>query len=351
MTEVLFGSDNTAGVSPAVMQALIRCDQGRAVAYGDDAWSAKLNAAFSEVFERETFVVCAAASGTAANALGLAAITPGYGETLCHREAHILTTEGGAPEFFAGGSRLVGLPGADGKIPVDELERTLTARTRPSKHHLATASLSLTQSTEAGTVYALNELQALCTLARGYGVRVHMDGARFSNALVALDASPADVTWRAGVDVLSLGTTKNGTMNAEAVIVFDAAMMHDLLRRQKRSGLLTSKMRYVSAQLLAFLEDDLWLRNARRANATARHAASLLEGVSGIRIVHPVQTNQVFADIPPSVAKALAEAGVSFRTWDPERPTLHRLIASFQDGDAEVARLKCALEIAALGGI
>lgn len=342
MTEILFGSDNQAGVSPQVMDAIRRADDGIAVAYGDDIHSGRLNAAFSEVFEHEAFVF-SAATGTAANALGLAAITPPYGETICHEAAHILTTEGGAPEFYAGGSRLVGIPGGNGKIAADDLRRVLDERMRPSRHHLACSSLSLTQATEFGTLYTLAELEALSETAHARGLRVHMDGARFTNALVALGARPAAMSWRAGIDVLSLGTTKNGTMNAEAVIVFDQALARDLAYRQKRAGLLTSKMRYVSAQLHAFLADGLWLRNARHANDMARAVAALLARVPGVRLSHPVETNQIFADIDPHVTALLEGSGVRFRAWDHRHPTRHRLVMSFRDDERTIERVRAAL--------
>jgi threonine aldolase len=348
MTEILFGSDNQAGVSPQIMEAILRSDEGIAVAYGDDVHSARLNAAFSEIFEHEAFVF-SAATGTAANALGLAAITPPYGETICHEGAHILTTEGGAPEFYAGGSRLVGIAGSNGKISPDDLRSVLEERMWPSRHHYACSSLSLTQATEFGTLYTLGELQLLSETAHGKGLHVHMDGARFTNALVALDVSPAAMSWRAGIDVLSLGTTKNGTMNAEAVIVFDKALARDIAHRQKRAGLLTSKMRYVSAQLLAFLDGDLWLRNARRANSTAIAVARIFESVPGIRLTHPVQTNQIFVDIEPAVTALLETSGVRFRSWDHRQPTRHRLVMSFQNEDQKVERVRAALAPAIAG--
>lgn len=342
MTEILFGSDNQAGVSPEIMAAMQRADEGIAIAYGDDVYSARLDEAFSKIFEHEAFVF-PVATGTAANALGLAAITPPYGETICHEAAHILTTEGGAPEFYAGGSRLVGMAGRDGKIAVDDLRALLEERTRPSRHHYACACLSLTQATEFGTLYTLAELAALAETAHAKGLRVHMDGARFTNALVALEASPAAMSWRAGIDVLSLGTTKNGTMNAEAVIVFDKALARDLAYRQKRAGLLTSKMRYVSAQLLAFLDGDLWLRNARHANEMAKAVAGILTKVPGIRLTHPVETNQIFADIDPDVTNLLVKSGFHFRAWDHRYPTRHRLVMSFRDDAGKVERVRAAL--------
>jgi threonine aldolase len=345
MTEILFGSDNQAGVSPQVMDAILRSDDGIAVAYGDDIHSGRLNAAFSDVFEHEAFVF-SAATGTAANALGLATITPPYGETICHEAAHILTTEGGAPEFYAGGSRLVGIAGSNGKIAAHDLCLVLDERMRPSRHHFACSSLSLTQATEFGTLYTLAELEALSEAAHTRGLRVHMDGARFTNALVALGASPAAMSWRAGIDVLSLGTTKNGTMNAEAVIVFDRALGRDLAYRQKRAGLLTSKMRYVSAQLLAFLDGGLWLQNARHANETAKTVADILASVPGIRLTHPVETNQIFADIEPQVTALLEKSGIRFRAWDHRHPTRHRLVMSFRDDEQKVERLRMALALA-----
>ncbi|UZF90875.1 threonine aldolase family protein [Bosea sp. NBC_00550] len=343
MTEILFGSDNQAGVSPEIMVAMQRADEGIAIAYGDDSYSARLDAAFSEIFEHDAFVF-SATTGSAANALGLAAITPPYGETICHEAAHILTTEGGAPEFYAGGSRLVGMAGRDGQIAADDLRALLDERMRPSRHHYACSSLSLTQATEFGTLYTIAELKALAEIAHAKGLRVHMDGARFTNALVALEASPAAMSWRAGIDVLSLGTTKNGTMNAEAVIVFDRVLARDLAHRQKRAGLLTSKMRYVSAQLLAFLDGDLWLRNARQANEVTKAVADILQRVPGIRLNHPVETNQIFADIAPAVTALLEKSGFRFRAWDHRHPTRHRLVMSFQDDERKIERVRAALD-------
>ena len=343
MAEMLFGSDNQAGISPQVMEAILLCDKGTEAAYGDDAYSARVDSAFSEVFERKCFVF-STPTGTAANALGLSLVTPAYGETICHEASHILTTEGGAPEFYAGGSRLVGMQGTSGKLDSAELSEALDRRILPSRHHLACSSLSLSQATEAGTVYSLGEISDLSHAARGHGLRVHMDGARFANALVALDASPAAMSWRAGVDVLSMGTTKNGTMNAEAVIVFEASLARELAFRQKRAGLLASKMRYVSAQLLAFLQEDLWLHNARRANATARELADILARVPGIHLLHPVQTNQIFIEIDRTAAQRLERAGVRFQPWKSQgRPSVYRLVASFGDDATKVARVEAAV--------
>ncbi|MGH0241372.1 threonine aldolase family protein [Sinorhizobium meliloti] len=342
MTEIIFGSDNQGGVSPEILEAMARCNAGTAVAYGDDDYSRQLNVAFSEIFERDAFVF-ATSTGTAANALALSAITPPYGETVCHEAAHIVTTEGGAPEFYAGGSRMFGIPGHDGKIAPSDLQAVLDDRMRPSRHHYACSSLSITQSTEVGTIYSLDELSALSEIAHAHGLRVQMDGARFTNALVALEASPAEMSWRAGIDVLSFGTTKNGTMNAEVVVTFDPEMARDLGFRQKRAGLLISKMRFVSAQLLAFLQDDLWLRNARRANATAKALASVLERTPGVRLAYPVQTNQIFADIDPGVTAILEKSGFRFRAWDYRRPTWHRIMTSFEHDEASVDRVRQAL--------
>lgn len=342
MSEILFGSDNQAGVCREIIEAIVRCDEGIAIAYGDDPYTQKVDAVYSAIFERDSYVF-SVATGTAANALGLAAITPPYGETLCHEASHILTTEGGAPEFYAGGSRLHGIAGADGKIGSARLEEVLAERTSPSKHHCVCSSLSITQPTELGTLYTIAEIGELTAIARSFGVRAHMDGARFANALAAADASPAEMSWKVGIDVLSLGTTKNGTMNAEAVIVFDGDLARDLARRQKRGGLLTSKMRYVSAQLLAYVENGLWLKNARHANAIARDVTRILATVRGVRLLHPVETNQIFADIDPAVTERLETAGFRFRAWDKCQPTLHRLVASFRDSPATVERVRSAL--------
>jgi threonine aldolase len=341
MSELLFASDNVAGISPEVMEALVAADRGAALPYGADDLTLRLNELYSAFFEHETFVF-PAITGTAANALGIATITPPYGEVLCHSQAHVLTTEGGAPEFYAGGARLVGIECAHGVMSARILHDNLASRV-PSKHHLRPSCLSLAQATELGTIYRPSEVAALAERAHAHEIRVHMDGARLANALVALNVTAADMTWRCGVDVLSWGTTNNGTLNGEAVIVFDPHLARDIAHRHKRAGLLASKMRYLSAQLIAYLKDDLWIRNARRANRAAARLAEMLSSVAGTRLQHPVQTNQVFLELDAGVVARLEAAGIRFRAWLPAAPPVYRLVTSFQTTDAEINRVAAAI--------
>lgn len=211
----MFGSDNGAGVSPEIVAAMAEANTGYAVGYGDDQWTQRLNAVYSDLFERECFVL-SAPTGTAANALALSAITPPYGQVLCHEDAHIFTTECGAPEFYAGGSRLVPLAGEGGKLSAKSVVDYLAHHFPHNRHHMPMAAISVTQPTEVGTLYSLDELAAIAEVVHSRGMRVHMDGARFANALVAMDCTPAELSWRCGIDILTFGTTKNGTMNAEA---------------------------------------------------------------------------------------------------------------------------------------
>jgi threonine aldolase len=337
MSELLFPSDNAAGMSAEVMEALARADRGSALPYGNDDLTSRVNELYSAFFEHPVFVF-PTATGTAANALALAAVTPPYGEVLCHSQAHILTTEGGAPEFYAGGARLTGLDCKDGLITVDAFSANLAGRTL-SKHHLHLAAISLTQATEAGTVYRPTDVASLAERAHAHEMKVHMDGARLANALVALDVTPAQMTWQCGVNVLSLGTTKNGTLNAEAVIAFDRDMARDIAYRHKRAGLLVSKMRYVAAQLIAYLEQDLWARNARRANRAAARLARIFAALPGVRLRHPVQTNQVFVELPSPLVAMLDNANIRFREWLPGEPPVYRLVTSFQTTDADIQRV------------
>ncbi len=344
MATLMFGSDNAAGASPEMLAALAAADESYAVAYGDDRWSKQVDAAYSDFFETETFVF-PVGTGTAANALSLSAVTPPYGEIVCHAQSHIYTTEGGSPEFYSGGARLVTLPGADGKIAAETLEDHLRRHGAPNRHRMIPSAVSVTQATEAGTLYALDELTRLSGIARDAGLRLHMDGARFCNALVALGASPAAMTWRAGVDVLSLGTTKNGTLNAEAVVVFDPALARDIAIRHKRAGLLVSKMRYVSAQLLAFLRDGLWRENARRANEAASTLAEVLLRRGSARLRHPVETNQLFVEFDEAALQALAAAGIGFRCWPYGDGAVYRLVTSFRTTNAEIDAVDRALSV------
>ena len=263
-----FASDNAAGVAPAILDALQRANTGFALGYGQDEATKRLESRFSELFEREVAVFLVS-TGTAANALALAHVSPPWGAVICHSEAHIAKDECGAPEFFGGGLKLVGLAGEGCKITASALAQTLERTAWGGPHHVSPAVLSLTQATEAGTVYQPDEIADLAAFARSRGIAVHMDGARFANALVRLGLTAAEATWKAGVDVLSFGATKGGAMAAEAVVFFDSARAASMPERRKRGGHLLSKHRFLAVQMEAFLTDDLWLTLARHANDMA----------------------------------------------------------------------------------
>jgi threonine aldolase len=322
-----FRSDNEAGVAPEILAALARANDGMAHSYGEDAVSERLQAHFCELFETQLRVF-PLVTGTAANALAVAQLTPPYGSVYCHADAHLNTDECGAPEFYAGGAKLIGLPGAHAKLDPQVLGETLRYAGQLDDHECRASAVSLSQATEHGTAYTIDELTALCGIARTHGLRVHMDGARFANACAHLGATPAQLSWRTGVELLSFGATKNGAMMAEALVVFDPALAHELGRRRKRAGHLLSKMRFVAAQLDAYLEDGLWLRLARHANAAAQALSTGFAAIAGVELLHPVQANEVFLRLPAGLASALLEAGFEFHRW-PRTDDCYRFVTAF----------------------
>ena len=331
-----FRSDNEAPVAPEIMAALERANRGTAASYGEDAISERLQRIFGDLFETDV-AVFPLLTGTAANSLCIAQLTPPYGAAFCHEHAHLNTDECGAPEFFSGGAKLISVGGCHGRIDADDLAKTIDASDELDDHQSKPAALSLSQSTEFGTVYGLDDLQQLTAIARGSELRVHMDGARLANAVQHLDCSLADVTWRAGIEMLSFGATKNGALAAEAIVVFDRDLTEQLGRRRKRAGHLLSKMRFVSAQLEAYATDGLWLRLATRAN---RAAAALAEGfgaLGGVELVHPVEANEVFARMAPTLAERLEKAGVAFLRW-PGTRDVFRFVASYCTSDEAIER-------------
>ncbi len=341
-----FASDNAAGIAPDILAAISRANDGAALAYGRDVWTKGVERRFAEIFEREVAVFLVA-TGTAANALALAHLTPPWGAVLCHDEAHIATDECGAPEFYGGGIKLIGLAGEAGKIAPATLRHALDAGQWGGPHHVSPAVLSLSQATEAGTIYRPDEIRELADIAHGRGMAVHVDGARLGNALARMNASPAQATWQAGVDVLSFGATKGGALAAEAIVFFDPARGADMSERRKRGGHLVSKHRFVAAQIEAYLADDLWLELARHANAMAdRLAAGLL--AAGLRPVWPVEANEVFVALPSPIDARLKAAGASYHPWTtdalpkgislPRDATLMRLVTSFATTADEVDR-------------
>jgi len=335
---VNFRSDNVSGIAPEILAAIAAANNGDAPSYGADPITDRVARRFTEIFEREV-AVFPLATGTAANALALAAVTPPWGAVYCHEESHVQTDECGAPEFYAGGAKLIALPGADAKLSPAAVEARMIEQ--GVVHHAQPAAISISQATEAGTLYTPAEVTALGALARRRGLALHMDGARFANAVAALGCTPAEITWRAGVDVLSFGATKNGALAAEAVIFFDPAKAADFAYRRKRGGHLFSKMRFLSAQLDAYLADDLWLRNGRHANRVAARLADGLAQIAGARLRHPTQANEVFVELPEKAIRALAQAGFGFYRWGGESSLCLRLVAAFdsrlEDAEALIA--------------
>ena len=332
-----FSSDNVTGAAPEILAALARANAGAVPSYGADPLTARVEERLAELFEREV-AAFPVTTGTAANALALATLTPPWGAVYAHVESHVEVDECGAPEFYTGGAKLVLLPGTDGKMTAAALAARLPAG-KGNVHQVQPAAVSLTQATEAGTVYTVAEIGAITDVAKRYGMAVHMDGARFANAVATLGCRPAELTWRAGVDVLSFGATKNGALAAEAVVFFDKARAEEFAFRRKRAGHLLSKMRFLSAQLDAYLADDLWLRNAVRANAMAARLARGLGDLPGARLSYPVQANEVFIELPEAMIRALQADGFRFYRWGGDDSRCVRLVTAFDTAESDVEAL------------
>ncbi len=328
-----FFSDNAAPVAPAVLDAIVAANQVD-TAYDGDAASRALDARLSDLFETRVAAFWVA-TGTAANALALAALCPPHCAIVCHRDAHIQNDECGAPEFYTHGAKLLLAEGEGAKLEPAGVTAVLDGIAN-DVHRVQPAALSITNATEYGRVYTPAEVTALGALCRARGLRLHMDGARFANAVVHLGCAPADLTWRAGVDVLSFGFVKNGGMSAEALVFFDPALAADTGFRRKRAGHLLSKGRYLAAQIHAMLADDLWLANARAANAGAARIAA----AAGARLLHPVEANEIFLRLTPGEATALRAAGFDFYDWAVGEA---RFVVSWSQPEAEIAALAAAL--------
>ena len=329
-----FFSDNAAAACPAVMAALADANQ-LDTAYDGDAWSQRLDGAFSALFEREVRALWVT-TGTAANCLGLAALCPPTGAILCHEQAHIEQDEAGAPGFFTHGAKLTLIGGEGAKVSPEAVEEAC-ARVRYDVHQVPPMALSITNATEYGLSYRAAEVAALGEVARKRRLGFHMDGARFANAVAFTGESPADLTWRAGVDVLSFGFVKNGGMSAEALIFFDPERAEAVPRLRKRAGHLLSKGRFLAAQLLAMLDGDVWLDNARAAN---RAAQALAEAAGTERLVHPVEANELFVRMTPAEAAAIRAQGYDFYDWAPGEV---RLVTSWDQDMAAVEQLARAI--------
>jgi threonine aldolase len=328
-----FFSDNAAPMHPKVLEALVAANKVD-TAYDGDAWSQRLDGAFSELFGTEVRAFWVT-TGTAANGLALAALCPPYRAILCHRDAHIEVDEAGAPAFFTGGAKLVLLEG-DGAKVVPETVASACDRIRNDVHQVQPAALSITNATEYGLVYRAGEVAALGKLAKERGLGFHMDGARLANALATTGESLADVTWRAGIDALSFGFVKNGGLNAECMILFRTELADDIAVRRKRAGHLLSKGRYLAAQVLAMLEDDLWLQNARASNA----AAQTLAKAAPDRLVYPVEANEVFLNVSTAEADRLRVEGFDFYDWGPGEI---RFVTSWDQQGEPLERLAAAI--------
>ncbi len=339
-----FASDNVYGVHPRILASLAAANAGTAPSYAGDDYTARAEARLAEVFgcELRAFLVT---TGTAANGLALSAVTPGHGAIICHEEAHISWDESNAPEFYTGGAKILGLGSPAAKLNPGLIEERLGRLLRAS-HDPKPKGVSITNATELGTVYAPGEVKAISDVIRPRGLKLHMDGARFANAVAGQGCAPAEITWKAGVDVLSFGATKNGAMMLEAVVFFDLGLAEEFTFRRMRAGQLVSKSRYLGAQMLAYLEDGLWLENAARANALARKLAGGLARISTIRIPNPVDANEVFAVMPRSLREHLLAGGAKFHAWNfgsltagisaDELPV--RLVVSFATPEADVDR-------------
>ena len=339
-----FASDNYSGICPEAFAAMTEANQSHEVSYGDDSWTARAANLIRDVFETncEVFFVF---NGTSANSLSLASLCQSYHSVLCHELAHVEVAECGAPEFFSNGGKVLLLSGPSAKVEPEAVRRAVSKRT--DIHYPKPRVLSLTQATELGTVYSLDELRALTDLARKLKLRVHMDGARFANAVVSLGVTPKEITWEAGVDVLCFGGTKNGIAVGEAVVFFNPELAREFDYRCKQGGQLASKMRFLSAPWVGMLQDGAWLRHARHANAMAKRLEAGIRPLPGIQIVHAVQTNSVFAQIPDEVVNRMYQRGWKFYTHVGNEGEA-RLMCSWdtteQDVDAFAKDLKSALE-------
>ncbi len=331
-----FLSDNAAAACDEVLAAVVAANRPTARAYDGDEWSGRLDAVFGDFFGAPCSIF-PVSTGTAANALALAAMVPPFGAVVCHRDAHIHVDECGAPEFFTGGAKLLLVDGDHGKLTPAGLDAGLAGH-RGDVHQVQARVLSLTQATESGTAYTPAEMAALGDYARARGWRLHVDGARFANALVHLGCHPGDLTWRAGAAALSFGSIKNGGMTAEAIVVFEAALADDLRFRRKRAGQMPSKGRFQAAQLLAMIETGAWQRNARSANA----GAAKIGAAAGARLMAPVEANEVFVALGEHSA-GIRDQGFDFYDWGDAGSGEARLVVAWDTPDAHIEALEAAL--------
>ena len=329
-----FGSDNAAGVHPKILESLVRASAGNASAYGEDALTRSVDKRFSDLFECDCTVLLVS-TGTAANSIALAALCPPYGAVFSHDEAHIANDESTAPELFTGGARQLSVGGEDAKPSIVELRALIQTASSRGVHSILPSVLALSNLTELGARISPDELQAYREVADEFDLKLMVDGARFSNALVGGAESPADLTWRSGIDVLCFGATKNGAMAAEAIVFFNQAAAVNAERIRKRGGHLWSEHRFLAAQFDAFLDDDLWLANAHHANQMGQSLKSQLQAIPGIEFASVSEANELFVRMPKTWAEALWERGHAFYEW-PSLDNTYRLVTSFTTEQAEV---------------
>ena len=338
---VNFASDNVTGIAPEIMEAIVEANEAQgAWPYGNDDLTGGLNGRFSALFDTEVSVY-PVATGTAANALCLSLVAQPFNTVYCLKHSHTYEDEGGAPEFYTNGAKLVPIAAVDGKMTAAALEAAIGevggggARL---PHVMEAAAVSIAQVTECGTVYSVDEIRDICAVARANDLYVHLDGARFANAVAALGCNPSELTWRAGIDLMSFGATKNGAMAAEAAVLFNEDLEDTLSRRRMRGGHLFSKMRFLSAQLARYVEDGLWLQLAANANVMAERLSAGLSEIDDVAIEYPVDANIIFAKIPGDTAERLRDAGFDFYDWgDPDRPSV-RLVCAFNTDADDIDR-------------
>lgn len=340
MNMIDYRSDNTGRAAPQILEALTRANEGTALGYGADTWTGELQQRFRELFET-TVRVFPVATGTAANALSLASIGPSWGLVYCSDIAHINVAEANATGFFGGGLKMVPVGGSHGRIDANALAEVLAAITPGQLHRGQPAAVNITQASDLGAVYQLDEIRAVARVAKSRGLKLHMDGARFANALARVGCSPADMTWRSGIDILSFGATKNGGAICDAIVVFAPELVDSLAVQLRRAGQVWSKMRFASAQLLAYVEDGLWLRLAAASNAVAARIAGGVAGVAEVRLLAPVEANLLFIQTQPPVLDALEKDGFLFSR---RTRSLARFVCRFDTTADEADALVAALQ-------
>jgi threonine aldolase len=334
-----FRSDNEAGAHPAIIEAVAKAFRAGPVhSYGADPWTQRVEHKLREIFDKPDLSAYPVATGTAANVLAIASCCPPWGAIFCHPASHIAVDEANAPQFYTGGAQLVPIDGAAGKIDRRKLEEALAQPVYGVVHHPQPAVVSITQASECGAAYAPEEIAAISTAVRRHGLKLHMDGARFANALAFIGCTPSELSWKAGVDVLSLGATKNGALGAEIIIFFDSAAAKEFEFRRKRGGHLFSKMRLLSSQLDAYFSDSLWLDNARHANQMARRLVAGLTPLPGTSLLYPVDANEIFVVLPARMHDALQAAGAQYHPWPSDRPgeRAFRLVTAFDTAPADI---------------